>query len=80
MRGEIIAEIRSPDLQQEMLRNEGRIELLKIRLRRITADRLERSQRQVLLEELQVELDRRGGLVDYRPRNAPGCNGCGGER
>jgi RNA polymerase sigma-70 factor (ECF subfamily) len=33
--------------------------------------------KEVILDCCEVELDRRGGLVDYRRRRAPGGNGCG---
>ena len=34
----------------------------------------------VILDCCEVELDRRGGLVDYRPRNMHACDGCKAER
>ena len=34
----------------------------------------------VILDCCEVELDRRGGLVDYRRRNPHACDGCGEER
>jgi len=61
-KGDVLAEMVSPELENELLLSSKRAELLQVRLRRIAADRRDLALSRILREELLAENERYAGL------------------
>jgi putative peptide zinc metalloprotease protein len=61
--GDILIETRSPDVEQELLTTEIKISVTKLRLARVGSDEADRSERLVLLKELDAQQSKRDGLL-----------------
>ena len=61
--GDILIETRSPDIEHELLATEIKISVSKLRLARVGTDETDRSERIVLLKELDAQQSKREGLL-----------------
>jgi putative peptide zinc metalloprotease protein len=64
--GDLLVELVSPDLDQELIATESRLKAVRLRLARLVADRGDRDAHLVLLDELKAVEQKRAGLLVER--------------